>query len=321
MLPLFGRHRDKDKEQLDELLSAYLDGELGEAQQADLDARLSRDPTLRAELRAMHRTVSLVRELPSVPAPRNFLVMQSMVEQRSSGAEVHRPRLEPERRTRAWVAPALTMATALVSLLFVVVLVSDLLLPGVGGLASAPAPLAELEAPLEAMTAEEGESGAYPAKDRAPSSPVPPQEGMEPLPEGEKAFTEEIDDSAAATRAAQAPPGAGATPPPAEILPEEEAAELGGDLEAPTVTAMTDLTPTIPAEAPALARNGSEWVAPTPDQTEVTAVPDPGAREIGALRSRPWGWIALEISLGLASVGLVVATIRAWRRRRRQARS
>ena len=78
MVRLFGR-RKSEIEQRDELISAYLDGELSDTERARFEARLSEDSALRAELRAMHRTVSLVRETPQVMAPRNFVLSESMV--------------------------------------------------------------------------------------------------------------------------------------------------------------------------------------------------------------------------------------------------
>ena len=128
----------REREQDDELLSAYLDGELSAGERARLEARLATDPALRAELDALRRTAALVHDLPTVPVPRNFILPQTMVA---------RPRpAPPARPRRAWAAPLLTAATAVASLLFVVVLAGDLLLSGVGGLALAPG----AEPPLEA---------------------------------------------------------------------------------------------------------------------------------------------------------------------------
>lgn len=311
--------RRREREELDELLSAYLDGELSEREQADMDARLSRDPALRAELRAMHGTVSLLRELPPVAPPRNFLLTPSMVKAR--GVEVEARATPQETRARGWMAPVLTAATGVVSLLFAVVLVGDLLLPGIGGLASSSAPLRELAAPkevvLEMAPADEAEA---PDQERAvdaevlrePASSPPPTVEMESLVE-EAPEEEEADIAAthtAATRAAEAPPGAGATPPPAgEDIGTEEAAPLTVTPVSPTIATADDVTTTIPREAEL------ERPAPSPEE-DVGPNLEREQEETAAIRLSPRGWITLQISLGLASVGLAIVTIRAWRRRK-----
>ncbi|MEE9616174.1 MAG: zf-HC2 domain-containing protein, partial [Anaerolineae bacterium] len=140
MVRLFTRQAGK-REQRDELLSAYLDDQLSAGERARLEAQLATDPVLRAELDTLRHTVALVRDLPPVPIPRNFILPRTVAA---------RPRPVQRARPRpAWTAPLLTAATAVVSLVFVVVLAGDLLLSGVGGQAFAPAaaPPMEAEAP------------------------------------------------------------------------------------------------------------------------------------------------------------------------------
>jgi ATP-dependent Lon protease len=142
MVRLFTR-QTKELEQRDELLSAYLDGQLSAGERARLEAQLAADPALRAELEALRHTVTLVRDLPLVSIPRNFIL---------SPAVAARPRPAPlARPRRAWAAPLLTAATTVVSLLFVVVLAGDLLLSGVGRLALGPAAPPPVEAPQVAL--------------------------------------------------------------------------------------------------------------------------------------------------------------------------
>jgi hypothetical protein len=62
-----------------ELLSAYLDGALAEAERTALETRLQTDDKLRQELAALQQTVNLVRGLPPLKAPRNFTLTPSMV--------------------------------------------------------------------------------------------------------------------------------------------------------------------------------------------------------------------------------------------------
>ena len=53
-------------------LSAYLDGELGEAERREVEATLAADATLRVELDQLRRTAELVRSLPRRAAPAGF---------------------------------------------------------------------------------------------------------------------------------------------------------------------------------------------------------------------------------------------------------
>ncbi len=60
----------------DELLtlSAYLDGELSSVEREALEARLAEDIELQAELEDLRQTVELVRSLPRLKAPRDFML-------------------------------------------------------------------------------------------------------------------------------------------------------------------------------------------------------------------------------------------------------
>jgi len=223
---LFARQAS-EREQRDELLSAYLDGQLSAGERARLEAQLAADPALRAELEALRHTVALVRELPPVPIPRNFILPRAMAA---------RPRpVRPLRPRRAWAAPLLTAATAVVSLLFVVVLAGDLLLSGIGGQAFAPAaePLLEAEAPQAAL---------------APS-PASEQVEVEAVVEVEAEEEIEAEEVEKAVPAATAPAAAMEAPPEA---PAEATAEVAADnAETPEG-----------AESPAPARRGDRALYP-----------------------------------------------------------
>jgi len=346
MLRLLGWGKNEE-ERRDELLSAYLDGELSERERERLEARLSEDAALRAELRALQQTVSMVHELRRVSAPRNFILSESMVQRRE-------PAPAPEPR-RAWAAPLLTAATTIVSLLFVVVLVGDLFLSRVGGFASAPAPMRQAEeaAPMaleitgthevegEAVTAPtvppavseetpriesdmvtEGEAregvraaeatGTDEAPQEAEATPPPAASPEAPREEPEMETEEELS-AAEATRAAEAPPGAGVAPPPAGGGgPTEEAAALEVPTVAPTISQKQVLTPTIPPEEPVVSEEELGLLEPTASELEATPPP---ARERESLV--PWRlpWRALEIALGFAALVLIFTTVRAWQTR------
>lgn len=64
-----------------EQLSAYIDGELRPDERAALEARLAEaeNEALRRELEALRQTVALVRDLPTLSAPRDFTLSEEQV--------------------------------------------------------------------------------------------------------------------------------------------------------------------------------------------------------------------------------------------------
>ncbi|MCC6801431.1 MAG: hypothetical protein IT319_01005 [Anaerolineae bacterium] len=88
-----------------ELLSAYMDGTLSDAERAALDARLRGDAELRRELARLQATVDLVKLLPPLTAPRDFRLTPGMV----------------RRRTTVWTSAAFSFASAAAAVLLLVV--------------------------------------------------------------------------------------------------------------------------------------------------------------------------------------------------------
>ena len=72
-----------------ELLSAYLDGQLIEAERSALESRLQNEPELRQQLVELRATVALIREMPTLAAPRDFRLTHAMV---SVGRQRQQPR-------------------------------------------------------------------------------------------------------------------------------------------------------------------------------------------------------------------------------------
>lgn len=79
-----------DREHAKELLSEYLDGELTAADREALEARLTEDPVLRADLEALRRTLEALGKLPKESPPPDFLakVNQKLKRQRKSPLDV-----------------------------------------------------------------------------------------------------------------------------------------------------------------------------------------------------------------------------------------
>jgi hypothetical protein len=342
----------KKQEQRDELLSAYLDGQLSAAEQARLEAQLAADPALQAELDALRYTVALVRDLPPVPSPRNFILSQTATAQ---------PRPAPSARFRhAWTAPLLTAATAVASLLFVVVLAGDLLFARVGGLALAPAaePLLESEALREALpvspVAQEVEAGVEAEAEKMVPAPTPlpmPMEApqrVEPtvaveaesydaeMEEGGEATVPAADGEPAEEPAAPLTPGpampeeAIATPTVQGTVSLEQAMGAGSPTEEPAALAPTPRLAV--AEGVTAIPADLVTMTPTPGADVGSAEPSPplvkeekAGEEVESAedeRDVPGSvagislWRVLEVLLGLTVLGLALVTVWAWRVRR-----
>jgi len=295
MVRLFGR-RASEREQRDELLSAYLDGRLDAETQARLEAQLATDSKLQAELRALRRTVALVRELPQVPVPRNFILPQTAAT---------RPRpARPARSRLAWAAPLFTAATAIVSLLFVLTLVGGPLFIGaVGDWTSEPQPvmLREAGAPKEATEHAPAEEEAQ--VERAPAAEEPTSEKpAAEEPPTESAGAESYADTA--TEEAQSPVPAPPTEEPAvapSVPATATAAVMGEGGAEPTPARAAEAAPPGVDEEESGTANG-ESVAPESE---------------GAPLLRVTPLLVLEIALGLLSLALISLTILAWRARLR----
>lgn len=306
----------RDQERRDELLSAYLDDELSDRERERLEAQLAADADLRSDLEALRRTVTMTRDLPTLSAPRNFILSPSMVEQAPQSAQPPRKR---QSQALGWAAPILTAVTATVSLLFVLVLAGDLLLGnvGIGGMATIPPKQEEPQMAMEAAPTEATPSAMTEATEEMPEAPVGEEEA-----EREQDYDESIE-----ARKTAAPPGAGASPPPTQPPVEEEESTLEPTMPlptpalTPTVTAPSEI-PTDPVETTPVPREGVGVVEPTPEDWEdVTPTPlivesDEESVPERAAPSRVTLWRALEITLGLTAVVLLVVTIRAWRDRR-----
>lgn len=132
-----------------ELLSAYIDGQLGQAERASLEQRLEREPALRRELDELASTVGLLRELAPARPPRSFT-------------------LDPQAVTpRRWWFPWMQFGSAAVAV--ALMLVFGFALSGgmrsSSSTAAAPTMAAAAQAPVAAA-----EPTAAPAAEAAPAA-------------------------------------------------------------------------------------------------------------------------------------------------------
>jgi hypothetical protein len=127
---IFDRLFKSEHQRVEEMLSAYLDGELSPKEQARVEKHLAQCADCAQNLRTLRQTVALLRELPPVAVPRAFTIRPVQV--------AKRPSFFQTRRAYAY----LRAATALATILFAVVLAGDVFLTGLAPyLAPARAPV------------------------------------------------------------------------------------------------------------------------------------------------------------------------------------
>jgi len=107
---MFKRFKRSEHEGVEELLSAYIDGELSIEEATLVEKHLRECWACTKDLEALRQTVNLVRQLPAVSPPRSFTISHLVV---------------PE-RPWAWGYVYLKGATALAALLLIVLLAGDL---------------------------------------------------------------------------------------------------------------------------------------------------------------------------------------------------
>jgi anti-sigma factor RsiW len=228
-----------------ELLSAYLDNQLSSGARARLEAHLKARGELRTALEDLRRTRALLRSLPRMRAPRNFTLNVEV-------ASSIRP-VKPGPR----LYPAFRLASALASILLVIVLAGDLL----GGSLSASRLIA-VESPVGEVAAvqietEAGQVTEQPAAKQslpeatvvsAPGAAAPAEEALRAL--GAASPTTQ-------TLAASAP--SGIYPPPAEP-----------PAQTPTETIMmadaSQITPTLMAQVEPETQEREALPAAEPEQ-------------------------------------------------------
>ena len=272
-------------------LSAYLDGQLGARQRAALERRLAAEPHLRQALDELRDTVTLLRALPTLRAPRDFTLDPALYA---------RPR-------RWWsVAAALQFSGALGTALAVVLIALGVLLPArhtiqpsataqsVALQPTAPSPtpspmatvtttpavmatfaLPETEGAADnTLNAETFGEAAAPAESADEVGGAPPQ-ALSAAPEADAAFEE----------AEAAPPVPAAPPAQAPALREPPALPAPSATPPPTPNATASVTP-------------SATPAPTEERHKLTA-------SAPVTESRPRWWLVWAGSVTLlASVGM-----------------
>jgi len=148
-----------EHQRVEEMLSAYIDGELTPEERARVERHLAQCEACARNLRTLRQTVGLLRELPTVPVPRSFVL---------------RPAARPVRARPTYAY--FKWATALAAALLVVALAGDFILTGLAPARKA-APLPTVPV-MEKRAAEELAVEVAPqAPGAATPSPAPAEEG------------------------------------------------------------------------------------------------------------------------------------------------
>lgn len=216
-----------------ELISAYLDGQLKPKEQASLEAKLTADPTLRAELDDLQRLHTALWRLPRLRAPRRFTLTPEMVAARQA-----RP-----------LFPVFGFASALASLVLILVLMIDLL-----GAAVPIAPaqsVAKEMTPVEILGIETAENVSEKiAADSAPQAMPETTTSLPQVPTATVTATPTVQPSATLTEGILNETfGMAQTQPPADLVPTyREVPITGTGLEStPTLEMALKMAP-VPTE-------------------------------------------------------------------------
>ncbi len=280
-------HPDRQPNEYDiELLSAYIDQQLSDAERAALEVRLEREPALRAQLDDLRATVGLLRDLAPVRPPRSFTLDAATVAPR-----------------RIWSFPWMQLGSALVAATLLVVF-GFVLTRELGRNSPATAPMAA-SAPTAAPAAEKAPAAARQAVEAtaAPAAAAPML-----APANTPVAAAEPTSAPAADSAAPAPT---ASPAPTDDLAQYNSAPAAGSApqaEAPQPTPPPPGAAGIAAATPGapIATSGSSSPGTTTlEQPTAPPAPAPAASSPGGV------WLALGALLVILALG-------AWLRLRRR---
>ena len=313
-----------------EALSAHADGRLSPVEAQRMDVRLREDPALRRALDEIRVTSALLRALPSVRPPRNFLLTPEMAGVR-----------------RRWLGyPALQLATAMATLAFFVTVGLDVFAPVAGSVAfRAVAPSEEMavQAPAlqSALTTQVGaaalEAGAVSAvaETAMPAVTATEMSVADAMQESAPNAAPSLGPGEYASREVPGVGGGGemppapleaATPPPSAPPAESGAATppgceaCGGDQLLPEATpvhkavgeAATPAAGATTLEPPAAAMPEGEGVTPEAYALEPQTLSEPIA-EVPPPAGMP---IVRWLEIGLAGGALLLGGLSLWVRRK-----
>ncbi len=285
----------------DELLSAYIDGEISEAERTQIETALAADESVAWRLQTLRQMVRLLNELPGVAAPRSFALradeVSEVIARRQQAA-----RAVPTQATGGaglWQAlralwqsgsPLWRNAAATSLALFLALIVVEQATPVRIGLEQG-------EFATVSQVSNAGASQAAPAADAAADAAAE-QAAVEDMPSEDTANEEVVEADASAQDEALVEQAAGAdadnaaeAAPEAEMLLTEESAESEGDdvaaaaASADTSESLADAgdgaTADLDAAAPASAAEAAAMALPTVRNAEAFGFGEAGGGNTG----------------------------------------
>jgi hypothetical protein len=302
---MFNRLFKSEHQRVAEMLSAYLDGELSSEEQARVEKHLAQCADCAQNLHTLRQTVALLGQLSPVAVPRSFAIRPQVA---------RRPGFFQTRRAYVY----LRAATALATVLLVVVLAGDVFLTG---LAPSPAPagvpevierevlvekavvetvVVEKEVAVEALT----EAPVVESESAYAATPSPAPTGDE----GELMLAPKplsIPGKGARGMEATSTPPAVEQEAPAEV-PLSPGEERFGANAIPTPLPADVIATAEPAFTPTAS---AEVLSPTPFPHEPVVPPASRPGKLGLVQ-----WRAVEVGLLSLVLVLAVATLVAKRR-------
>ncbi len=135
----------------DELLSAYIDGDVTAAEQQQIEYAIASDPEIAWQVETLRQTVALLHALPAIPLSRSFVIQEDQVADVLFARRKHSTGLtsNPRNRPLFWQRLllflnggnlALRNASALAAALFIVLTVGRATLFSAGSMAPMSAP-------------------------------------------------------------------------------------------------------------------------------------------------------------------------------------
>jgi hypothetical protein len=145
----------------DELLSAYLDGQVTPQDQGRIEAALAADAGLAGSLATLRYTKTMLAAAPRLPAPRPFTLNEAMI-----------GRSQPRRGWLAWLQPAtLRGAAAMAAVMLLVLVVGDV---GVRTQIIPSQQTEQVRTELGGLTPDQGDPTAIIAKTSTPDTTATP---------------------------------------------------------------------------------------------------------------------------------------------------
>ena len=265
----------------DELLSAYLDGEVTPEERTLVERSIASNSDVAWRLGALRQTVAIVGQLPRVPLPRSFTLREADVR------PTPRARRDAPRWWQVLLSPVfLRSASAVATVLFLAVLVGNVML---SSLAPAAPTSVSATVVVQAPAAARGMSnmaGAGASTDEGAAAKVAPSTESEvTLPPAEAApmATTEALVMVAPTPSADAH----STGPAVEPNPTREAVAAGAATLPAAAAAYPATTPT-PAPTPTDDAAATRHIAPTPAGTALAeALPMTASTTVSDTQSAP----------------------------------